>query len=209
MKSLQHLPASPKKSKVLRTGSTKGASGLPAFGGARGALGFTLLESLVAVVALAVLVTLAIPGFSKWLPNYRLKGAVRDLYSNLQLAKAGAIRDRAKWAVLFDAVEKSYRVVRGYGSTNPVVHKTVILADYGSGVSYGHGTATKSVGGGSLGGVITYSGPSCAAVFDPRGMLSGLPGYAYIQNEQNAVYAVGTWWSGVVVLRKWNGSAWE
>jgi prepilin-type N-terminal cleavage/methylation domain-containing protein len=197
MMRLQGLPASPKEPGVLRTGGAKGASG------------FTLLEALVAVVILAVLATLAVPGFSRWLPNYRLKGAVRDLYSNLQLAKAGAIRDRAKWAVLFDPGEKSYRVVGGYGGTNPVVHKTVVLADYGSGVSYGHGTATKSVGGGSLGGVITYSGPSLAAVFDSRGMLSGLPGYAYIQNDQNAVYAVGTWWSGVVVLRKWNGSAWE
>jgi prepilin-type N-terminal cleavage/methylation domain-containing protein len=202
----------------------KRLQGLPVFDSARqqdsGLLrrdnqGFTVLEVLVAVVILAILATVAIPGFSRWLPNYRLKGAARDLYSSLQLAKMGAVKERGEWAVVFSAGGNSYQVVSGgadqtYSTTaDNVVQKTVILSDYGSGVSYGHGSATKSVGGGSLGGVITYSGPTFVAVFDPRGMLSGLPGYTYIQNDRNAVYAVGTWWSGVVVLRKWNGSAWE
>jgi prepilin-type N-terminal cleavage/methylation domain-containing protein len=190
--------------------STFGSSSPQDFGlPRRGLQGFTLIEVLVTIIIMAILAGLAIPGFSRWLPNYRLKGAARDLYSNLQIAKAGAIRDRAKWAVLFDAAQRTYQIVGGYGSATPVVHKTVTLADYGSGVSYGHGSATKSVSGGSLGGVITYSSPSFAAVFDSKGMLSGFPGYAYIQNDQDAVFAVGTWWSGVVVLRKWNGSAWE
>jgi hypothetical protein len=34
-------------------------------------------------------------------------------------------------------------------------------------------------------------------------------GYAYLQNNRNTCYAVGTWSSGIVVLRKWSGSAWE
>jgi len=42
-----------------------------------------------------------------------LKGAVRELYSNLQLAKSGAIRDRSEWAVKFDAGGNSYQVVSG------------------------------------------------------------------------------------------------
>jgi len=52
--------------------------------------------------------------------------------------------------------------------------------------------------------------PGDRVVFNSRGMTTGtLGGYAYLKNDRNACYAVGTWSSGIVVLRKWNGSAWE
>ena len=46
--------------------------------------GFTLIELMVTIIILSVLLGLAIPGFSSWLPKYRLRGAARDIYSNLQ-----------------------------------------------------------------------------------------------------------------------------
>ncbi|MBW1668898.1 MAG: prepilin-type N-terminal cleavage/methylation domain-containing protein, partial [Deltaproteobacteria bacterium] len=44
--------------------------------------GFTLLELLVTIVIFGIIASIAIPGFSRWLPNYRLKGVARDIYSN-------------------------------------------------------------------------------------------------------------------------------
>ena len=55
--------------------------------------GFTMLELLITIVILCVLLGLSIPGFSSWLPKYRLRGATRDIYSNLQLAKMTAVKD--------------------------------------------------------------------------------------------------------------------
>lgn len=176
---------------------------LSASGGSKGASGFTIIEVLVVMIIMAILASLAIPGFSRWLPNYRLKGAARDLYSSLQLAKSGAIKDRADWAVVFPG-GNTYQVVARYGSDN-VLHKTVNLPDYGSNVSFGPGNATTDVEGGSITAV-----PASPVVFSSRGFTTNeTVVFAYLKNSKNTSFAVGTWASGAVVLRKWNGSGWE
>ena len=54
--------------------------------------GFTLLELMTILFILGVLMAIAIPSFSAWLPEYRLKCAVRELYSNMQFARMTSIR---------------------------------------------------------------------------------------------------------------------
>jgi Tfp pilus assembly protein FimT len=204
MKRLQGLPAS---------GSAKSALGLPAGFMAD----FTKVELLVVMAIMVILATLARPGFTKWFPNYHLKGTARDLYSNLHLAKAGAIRDRAEWAVRFRSADHAYEVWssgsngvwEGFSEPNETLIKTVKLPAYGSGCNYGPGHATRKVGRNEpIGDSVSYPGDH--VVFNSRGMTTGtLGGYAYSQNDRNACFAVGTWPTGIVVIRKWNGSAWE
>jgi type IV fimbrial biogenesis protein FimT len=177
-------------------------------GGAKGNKGFTMIEVLIVIVILAILMTIAIPGFSRWLPNYRLKGAARDLYSNLQLAKASAIKERAEWAVVFNA--GSYQIVSGGANRvydaggDDAEHKSVSLPDYGSNVAFGAGSATAAVGGGTITAL-----PPNPIVFNSRGFTTNeATVFAYLTNSRNSSYAVGTLVSGAVVLRKWNGSAW-
>ncbi len=175
--------------------------------------GVTLIEILVTMIILAALAAAAIPTFAVWLPNYRLKSAARDLYSNFQMAKMGAVNNNRDWAVIFDNTSSPgrYAIASGRGGNgvwdvpegDEPIEKTVNLADY-KGVRYGHGDAGGPVGT-TFGDEISYN-PN-RTVFNPRGTCEA--GYVYLQNEKNTAYAVGTQSSGAILLRKWTGSKWQ
>jgi type IV fimbrial biogenesis protein FimT len=64
--------------------------------------GFTVLELLSAIVILAIVALMAIPGFTQWLPNYRLRVAARDVLSNFQHARVTALKRHALCAITFN-----------------------------------------------------------------------------------------------------------
>ncbi len=205
----------------------KKEQGLRAFGSARGDRGFTVLELLITIIILSVLLGIAIPSFSSWLPKYRLRGAARDIYSNLQLAKMTAVKDRAQCGILFNVAGNSYQVISsgdnrtwesasgGPGGDDRIL-KEVRFSEYGSGVGYGHGTATRTATttpDTSWDNNVTF--PGDGVVFDSRGMIlspsgaGSTGGYVYMQNNRNSTHAIGVWSSGVIIMTRWTGSAWQ
>ena len=184
--------------------------------------GFTLIELLITFVILGIMVSIAIPGFSRWLPGYRLKSASRELYANMQLAKMGAVRDNGEWAVFFNAGGGSYQVISGgadrdYATPGDnTTEKTINLSDYKSGIGYGQGTVTIPIDASRpLGDSVTFNDRfdgNDVIVFNSRGMINeqvNSGGEAYISNINNSNYAVVCLATGVILMRTWTGTAWE
>jgi Tfp pilus assembly protein FimT len=163
--------------------------------------GFSFLEIITTCGILGILATIAIPVFSTWLPDYRLKGAVQEIYSNLQLTKMEAVKINEDRSIVFNA---------GVGTYTKPDGTTVTLSEYGASVTYGGGNAGGGVDGEDFDNFITYSAPDDVASFNSRGMGNNNgSGYVYLTNSKNRVYAVGSLTSGVIVLKRWNGSDWE
>jgi len=164
--------------------------------------GFTIMELISTFSMLGILCAIAIPAFSSWLPEYRLKSAVRDLYSNLQLARVKSIKYNRDYRIIFDVAGKGYSLVSPDGTVEREI--SFVNYDKNGGIGYGGGKATKNatVDGGTLpvdGVSYQYNKIS----FDPRGLGSGM-GYAYLKNKRGTSYAIGSWITGIIVLKKWN-----
>ena len=72
--------------------------------------GFTLIEVIIVVAIIGIMTAIAIPSISSWLPNYRLKGAARDLYGAAMKAKGEAVKRNVNCALTFGQDGNAYIV---------------------------------------------------------------------------------------------------
>lgn len=175
--------------------------------------GFTLLEVIVVVSIIAVMAAIAIPALNTWGPNYRLKGAVRDVYSAMQKARILAVKTNTDTAVIFDPANNKYDLCDEWdvSATPPCVGNTQAfdLSTLPNGIGFGHGSATASAT--TPPGVFPADNVSYAsdvATFNSRGLCNS--GYVYLDHDKNTTtYAVGSLSSGSIRMFKWQGGAWE
>lgn len=198
------------------------------------ASGFTLVELLVVVAIIAMIGALAIPNLSP--ANARLKQAARELYGNMQRARLEAIKTNRNVGIFFDTANSQYFLCQNFNNDQDctdidldgdgldidtdgdgivedvdndgdteIILATVAFSNYVSNIQYGCGAATQDVNGGACpaNGVT-----STVVVFAPTGRPT-ITGYAYLQNDKNTTYAIGTKIAGVVVIRKWTNTSWQ
>lgn len=90
-------------------------------------MGFTILELMIVVAIFAILAAIGVPGYLQWLPDMRLKAAVRDLKSDMQISKLRAIRENTDVVMWFNTNNDTYRAYldsdgnRSQGGTEPTI----------------------------------------------------------------------------------------
>jgi Tfp pilus assembly protein FimT len=155
--------------------------------------GFSIIDLMLAMVIIGVVSTVAIPSLKQWSRSYNVQSASMDLYSHMQMAKLGAVKENKSWTINFNPDGLlGYQVRNSAGQ--PV--KTVdFRARYGGEIQYADPTATK-----------TYDDP---ITFNPNGLSS--TGYAYISNKSKSSYCrVGMLYTaGSAKIEKWDGTQWK
>jgi len=182
--------------------------------------GFTLAELLTVIGIITIVSAVSIPSIISWIPNYRLKSAALDLFSNFQAARVRAMQARSEYGIRFNVSAGSYQLVSGGANktleaddsaSDDIIEKTVLFSEYGSGVRYGYGNATKKAtqSGGSFspGDEVSYIDDK--AEFNSRGMANRM-GYVYLENSRKSTFALSTpTMAGVVHIKRWNGREWR
>lgn len=96
--------------------------------------GFTLTELLIVLAIIGTLTAVVLPSFFSMLPGIYLKGAVQQLYSDLQRAKIEAIKRNANTMMVFTAVDCANIAL---GTPSPNGSYTVFIDDGGGGCGQG------------------------------------------------------------------------
>lgn len=78
-----------------------GKKGLACLGGL-GNNGVTMIEILVVVVIIGLMAAIAIPTFISWFPKLRFRDTSRNMYFDMQMAKAAAIKRNANVVLVFN-----------------------------------------------------------------------------------------------------------
>lgn len=192
--------------------------------------GLTIIELVVTMCILAVMVLISIPNIGRWLPRYRLRSAIRDVASAMQLARLGAIKENRQWAIQFDINAKTYTILRddgadgawgtgdeiGYkGDGSPWDQSTTRLAKYPT-VDFGDNGYGSWLGGpltGDLSDGVTFT--NNRVEFNPDGTAGpdvlGVVGSVYMQNNRGDAGCARIRFNatGAIEVLHWDGSDWS
>jgi len=89
--------------------------------------GFTMIEMVIVTAILSILIAIAIPQMTQFIKGYRLNGATRVAWSDMQNARMTAIKENRSIRVEFTS-PTSYRFVRT--DTSEVISTRDLTAAY-------------------------------------------------------------------------------
>jgi len=149
--------------------------------------GFTMVELLIVLAVLTIMSGIAAPNLRGWMRIYQLKSASTELFSNMQLAKASAVRENRPWKIRFDQANGKYEVIRcltrnvncetGVLNTDYRIAKTVSFSSrYKNQVQYNRPASLPAI-----------DFPNNPILFNSTGFVRD-SGFIYLSNNTNSTY---------------------
>jgi len=167
--------------------------------------GFTLVELMMAVAIIGIMASVAAFNAMEMLPRYQLHSAARDFAGYLRLIRKKAICETRNAGVVFDRYGNTYSI-----DGRRVPHRGVLADQYGGGVRFGFGRATRSAASTSSklpSSPITFQGNPPRVQFNQRGLSNA--GTVYFANRRGDCCAVVVSTSGRIRMRTWTGTKWR
>ena len=154
--------------------------------------GFSLVEILLATTVLGVVAALAAPNMREWSRNYNLKSATTNLYSHMQVARLGAVKDNQPWTVNFNPGGTIGYEVRN--SANKAVKTVDFRQQYNKEIQFSNPTSTTQF-------------DTAVLTFNPNGTSN--TGFAYLSSKSKAsYYRIGLQLAnGTVKIQRWDASS--
>jgi Tfp pilus assembly protein FimT len=108
---------------------------------------------MIAMAILGIVATVSAPSFQAWSRNYQLKSASNDLYSHMQMAKIGAVKENRPWTVNFNQNSiRGYNIKDGSGK---VVNAVDFGAKYNQEIQYKFPTSSVEYDSATLTSILT------------------------------------------------------
>ncbi|NCD35503.1 MAG: hypothetical protein EOL87_19130 [Spartobacteria bacterium] len=179
--------------------------------------GFSLVETLVILVIIAILAGFSGTALFSWMGRADLKRAARTIASLCQTARIEAIKRNTQVAVVFNGAANTCSVYTNSTDGLPAGWNTeadntllrrFALSDIARGsISFGSGTATKKPN--SADNIVNFFPPNGRFVFNSRGGSNAL-GTVYVQDSSGNSMAIRMQsMSGSFRTWAWQGSSWQ
>lgn len=139
--------------------------------------GITLMELMIVIVTLGIMAAMATPRFLDYIPRLRTKAAVREVVSQLRLARSTAIAEKIPMGVYFNSYEGGYVVFADTVDVGSQLYdetdRLIRTAEFAPQIEMGYVTFDNSV-----------------VIFDADGSASSSGSITFLSHDGEQLYQV-------------------